>query len=113
MRIPSKLLVHLRRWERTSKSGWVVEFCGCGVACVKKAWETVRVEIKLPLATRHTAITWAMQAGMDMWQATGVFGVSMNTCNATMPPTIRIIRMRPSKPRTEAAARYQTVRSDG
>ena len=83
IRIPSRLLAHLRRWEKTSKSGWVVEFRGCGVACVKNAWETVRVEAKLPLVTRHTlrhtAITWAMQAGVDKWQACGFFGVSMET----------------------------------
>ena len=83
VRIPSKLLAHLRRWEKTSKSGWVVEFRGGGVACVKKAWETARVEADLRQVTRHTlrhtAITWAMQAGVDKWQATGYFGVSMDT----------------------------------
>lgn len=65
--VPSRLLAHLRRWEKTSKSGWVIEFRGCGVACVKNAWNTVKIEAKLPKATRHklhhTAITWAMQAG--------------------------------------------------
>ena len=83
VRLPSKLLSHLRRWEKNSSSGWVVEFRGAGVACVKNAWDTVRNEAELPQVTRHTlrhtAITWAMQAGMDMWQATGFFGVSMDT----------------------------------
>lgn len=83
MRLPAKLLAHLHRRGKTSNSGWVAEFRGCGVACVKKAWETARVEADLRYVTRHTrrhsAITRAMQPGVDMWQATGYIGVSMNT----------------------------------
>lgn len=83
VRIPSKLLAHLRRWEKNSASGWVVEFRGRGVASVKNAWHTIRTGAGLPGVTRHTlrhtAITWAMQAGADKWQACGFFGVSMDT----------------------------------
>mgnify|MGYP006285081659 CR=1 FL=1 len=83
IRIPPKLLAHLRRWHKTRQSDWIIEFRGCGVACVKNAWRTMKTAAGLPNVTRHTlrhtAITWAMQAGMDMWQATGFFGVSMET----------------------------------
>lgn len=83
IRVPPKLLAHMRRWHKLRHSDWIVEFRGCGVACVKNGWKTIKTEAELPLATRHTlrhtAITWAMQAGGDMWQATGFFGVSMET----------------------------------
>ncbi|WP_227590643.1 CRISPR-associated helicase Cas3' [Cereibacter sphaeroides] len=64
------------------------------VADIKKAWAGAVVkaaelaakagrEIDLsdttPHVLRHTAITWAMQRGADMWEAGGFFGVSRET----------------------------------
>lgn len=83
VQIPRRLLAHLRRWERLSRSGWVVEYQGCGVASIKTAWRSCCRKAGLSHATphtlRHTAITWAMQAGVDRWQAGGFFGVSQQT----------------------------------
>ena len=80
--IPRPLLAHMRRWERNAKSGgWVVEIAGQRVGSVKKAWTTALRESGIDHCTRHdlrhTAITWAMQRGMDSWQAAGYFGCSM------------------------------------
>jgi len=83
IQIPSRLLAHLRRWERLSQNGWVIEYQGCGVASIKTAWRNCCRKADLrnvtPHSLRHTAITWAMQAGVDKWQAGGFFGVSQET----------------------------------
>ena len=79
-----RILAHLRRWER-SRSSWVIEFRGQGVGSIKTAWATTHREAGLagtcvtPHTLRHTAITWAMQAGADIYQAAGYFGVSIET----------------------------------
>ena len=33
----------------------------------------------IPHALRHTGVTWGMQAGMDLWDASGYFGMSTQT----------------------------------
>lgn len=84
--LTGKLLAHLRRWRKSNRSGWIIEFRGCGVACVKKAWATAKTDAELPHITRHTlrhtSITWAMQAGIDRYQACGFFGISWDTLEA-------------------------------
>ncbi len=84
IRITPRLLSHLRRWERDS-SRWVIEFRGQGVGSIKTAWKSVVTEAGLagkgvtPHTLRHTAITWAMQAGVDIYEAAGYFGVDIET----------------------------------
>ena len=86
VRIPPKLLAHLKRWEREG-SPWVVSYRGCGVASIKSAWATVRERAELedvvPHTLRHTAITWAMQAGVERWAACGFFGISLEELERT------------------------------
>ncbi|MGG7646395.1 tyrosine-type recombinase/integrase [Rhodovulum sp. YNF3179] len=83
VRIPPKLLVHLRIWEKNNQSGWVIEFRGKGVKSIKTSWSTLRENAKLPAVTphtlRHTAITWALQSGAPKWEACGYFGLTMDT----------------------------------
>lgn len=84
IRLAQRLLSHLRRWERGS-ARWVVQFRGQGVGSIKTAWATVVRDAGLdgtgvtPHTLRHTAITWAMQAGGDIYEAAGYFGVSIET----------------------------------
>ncbi len=84
IRLTPRLLSHLRRWERR-KARWVIEFRGQGVGSIKTAWKTIVAEAGLdgtgvtPHTLRHTAITWAMQAGGDIYEAAGYFGVSIET----------------------------------
>ena len=77
--LPRPLLAHLRRWERNG-ARWVVEFDGQRVGSIRTAWRktiaAAGIDYCRPHDLRHTAITWAMQGGMDRWQATGYFGVS-------------------------------------
>ena len=79
--IPARLLSHLRRWERMG-SRYVVEVGGCRVGHVKRSWSAAIAESGIEHCTRHdlrhTAITWALQNGMDRWAASGFFGVSMD-----------------------------------
>ena len=60
----------------------MVEVDGQRVGSLKTAWRTALAEAGIDHATRHdlrrTAITWAMQAGIDKWAAAGFFGVSLD-----------------------------------
>ncbi len=79
--IPRPLLAHLRRWERNG-ARHVVEVDGQRVGSVKTAWKNALAESGVGHCTRHdlrhTAITWAMQNGIDKWAAAGFFGVGLN-----------------------------------
>ena len=84
--IPRPLLAHLRRWKQNG-SMWVVEIDNQRVASVKTAWKTALEETGIAHCTRHdlrhTAITWAMQRGMERWDASGFFGVTMDVLERT------------------------------
>lgn len=82
--VTPRLLAHMRRWEKQDQR-WVVSFKGQGVGDIKTAWARAIREAGLsgtgvtPHTLRHTAITWAMQAGADIYEAAGYFGVSVET----------------------------------
>lgn len=84
-RIPDKLLAHARRWQRTDNPHIkVVHSSGRPLASIKKGFRAARGRAKLgddviPHTLRHTAVTWAMQRGVDRWQACGFFGLTMET----------------------------------
>ena len=84
--VPSRLLAHLRRWERKGFRH-VVEVDGQRVASVKRAWSTALATAGIEHCTRHdlrhTAITWAMQRGVDKWQAAGFFGLTLDMIEST------------------------------
>ncbi|MCW5720853.1 MAG: site-specific integrase [Devosia sp.] len=81
--LPAPLLGHLRRWKKNGQIH-AVEFGGKPIASIDKAFRNLVVECKLtgeviPHTFRHTAITWGMQRGMDPWDASGYFGISLQT----------------------------------
>lgn len=80
--IPGPLLAHLRRWHRQGGQ-YVVTFRGQRVGGIKSAWTRALRRSSIDHCTkhdlRHTAITWAMQGGLDRWEAAGYFGVTMGT----------------------------------
>lgn len=101
VRLPDRLLAHIRRWARTptevktaarGKSGtvgrmvsqdFVVEWNGRPVASVKKAFRRIRDNAGLgedvtPHVFRHTAATWLMQQGADVWSAAGFLGMTVD-----------------------------------
>lgn len=82
--LSDRLLAHLRRWRRLEICGdAIVEWHGRGVARVSKGFRAVCEDAGLtdvhPHILRHTAATWLMQQGADMWQAAGLLGMTVQT----------------------------------
>ena len=65
----------------------MVDVDGQRVGSVKTAWRTALTEAGIEHCTRHdlrhTAITWAMQRGIDKWTAAGFFGVTLEVLEGT------------------------------
>lgn len=83
-RMPQKLLRAARRWKRAAggNGGWAIECRGCRVVSIKTSWRTVCEKAGVratPHTLKHTAITWAMQAGVPLADAAGFFGTSIQT----------------------------------
>src|SRR5690606_2510311 len=85
VRIPGRLLAHLRRWAKPDAEGrvpaHVVEFNGKPIESVNKGFGTARELAGLgpdvtPHVLRHTAATWMMQNGADLWDVAGFLGMS-------------------------------------
>jgi integrase len=79
--LPRRLLAHLRRWQKAGQS-FPVEFKGRPVLDISKAFRELVADCGLgpdviPHALRHTGVTWGMQAGMDLWDASGYFGMTV------------------------------------
>jgi integrase len=87
IRLDGRLLAHLRRWQRLGISVHsVIEWNGKPVRSVRKGFaNAVRaagLENVTPHTLRHTAATWAMQNGADLWQAAGYLGMTVETLEA-------------------------------
>lgn len=82
IRLPSRLLAHMRRWRAKGQS-FVIEHNGAPVLDVKRAFKSVMDECQIEKVTphnlRHTAATWAMQNSGDPWQMAGYLGMSVET----------------------------------
>jgi integrase len=89
VRLPRRLLAHLRRWHRLGISKHaVVEFQGVPIASVRKGFEAIVKKAGLekrvtPHTLRHTAATWLMQEGKDLWTAAGFLGTSVQMLEQT------------------------------
>jgi integrase len=84
--LPPRLLAHMRRWDRLGiAKEHFVEYNGKPVLSVKKAFRKVVKEWKIDLSAgpvtphtmRHTAATWLMQNGTDLWTAAGYLGMTV------------------------------------
>ena len=77
--IPSNLLAHMRRWAR--KQDYLIEYAGHPVERLDKAFRALVKELGLEDVVihtlRHTAITWGMQNGISLFDASGYFGLSV------------------------------------
>ena len=84
--LPRRLLAHLKRWEANGQR-YVVEVRGQRVGSVKTAWSSLLQAAAIPHCTRHdlrhTAITWGMQRGMNVADACGYFGISLEELQRT------------------------------
>jgi len=92
--VPDRLLAHMRRWHARDLSfaesnhreppKHIVSFNGKPVQSVKKGFARAVELAKLdesqgsvtPHVLRHTAATWLMQAGVEIWEAAGFLGMS-------------------------------------
>lgn len=84
--LPDQLLAHLRRWKRQGQR-FAVEWDGRPVQSVDKAFANVAADAGFgsdvtPHVLRHTAATWLMQAGTDMWEAAGYLGMTVEMLSA-------------------------------
>ncbi len=88
VRIPSRLLPHLRRARRRGTDlGYVLHDHGERIGDIKKgfaaACKRAGLEGVTPHTLRHTAATWLMQGGVDLWQAAGFLSMSTETLQRT------------------------------
>jgi integrase len=82
--IPPRLLSHLKRaWRRGTDMGYVLHIDGKRIGDIKKGFAAACKRAGLtgvtPHTLRHTAATWLMQAGTDLWVAAGFLSMSIET----------------------------------
>lgn len=83
VRLGRSVIRLLRRWK--AKDGdleYVVHYDGLPIKKLRRSWAAACTEAKLknvsPHTLRHTRATWLMQAGIDLWEAAGSLGMSVN-----------------------------------
>lgn len=85
-RIHARLLPHLRRWHRADTNAGishVVHYGGHPIRKLRRAWGTIGGGHDGPHICRHTAATWLMQAGVDLYEASGYLGMTPETLWST------------------------------
>jgi integrase len=112
--IPGRPLAHLTRWrDRGIAKTHFVEWNGNRVRSIRKAFKHAVWLAKLdgdatPHTLRHTAATWLMQRGVDLWQAAGFLGMSVETLERNyghpIRPTCKRLRVRLA---TDAASAFR------
>ena len=84
VRLPFRLLAHMRRWQRLGIAKHaVVEWDGKPVEDVRRSFAAAVRKAGLgpevtPHILRHTCATWLMQNGADRWHAAGFLGMSVD-----------------------------------
>lgn len=89
IRIPARALAHFRRWARdrgdhTISKEWLIEYDGDRIGEINKGFASLVKAAGLgpevtPHTLRHTAATWLMQSGADLWDSAGFLGMSVAT----------------------------------
>jgi integrase len=83
VKLPARLLAHMRRWARLRLArNFVVEWNGKPVESVRKGFEAAVRAAGLnsdvtPHVLRHTCATWLMQKGVNLWDAAGFLGMTV------------------------------------
>lgn len=97
-RLPRQYLAHVRRWKAAGARFVVQDYAGNRVGDIRKGWSRAieiaeqmaradGIQIDLtdvtPHTLKHTAVTWAMQRGAELWDAASYFGTSVQTLEKT------------------------------
>jgi integrase len=107
VRLPPKLVRHLRRWRgRGISKTAVVEWNGKPIASIRKGFEAAVQAVGLgpevtPHILRHTCATWLMQSGrVETWEAAGFLGMTVKRSSSRKRTgtTTRTSRKRPPTP---------------
>jgi integrase len=84
--LPARLLAHLRRWQAQGDR-YLVPWGNHSVSRVDRPVQYAAREAGLghvtPHVLRHTAASWQMQAGTDMWEAGRYLGMTTRTLEST------------------------------
>ncbi|WP_244540121.1 tyrosine-type recombinase/integrase [Kaistia soli] len=88
IRIPARLLAHMRRWQdKRISNDFVIEWNGAALLTIKRALARVvkdaGVEGVSAHTFRHTAATWGMQNGADPHQLAGLLGMTREMLDRT------------------------------
>jgi integrase len=89
VKLPPRLLAHMRRWAAHGLARKaVVEWSGKPVDSVRKGFAAAVKAAGLgadvtPHILRHTCATWLMQGGVNLWDAAGFLGMTVQQLEAT------------------------------
>lgn len=87
VRLPTRLLGHMRRWHANGQTyavEWNDKPIGTGVEkAFRHACQDAGLTGVVPHTLRHTAATWLMQQGTTLWEAAGFIGMSVETLERT------------------------------
>jgi integrase len=82
VRIPPRLLAHMRRWQRLG-ARYPVEIGGKPIKRIRFALQWTAEELGItgvtPHTLRHTCATWLVRDGVDLWEIAGFLGMSVQT----------------------------------
>jgi integrase len=85
VRIGRKLLSFLRRWKHCDdggRGGHIVHYDGAPIRKLRRSWAAAVQRSGVactPHTLRHTRATWLKQNGVDVWEAAGHLGMSVDT----------------------------------
>ncbi|NLF17766.1 MAG: site-specific integrase [Lentisphaerae bacterium] len=89
IRLPKRALAHFRRWaadrgDDTISKDWLIEYGGARIGDINNGFTSLVKAAGLPPdvtphTLRHTAATWLMQSGADLWDSAGFLGMSVAT----------------------------------
>ncbi|SRR5258708_6518710 len=81
--LPAKILTHLRAWHRNGNRyvvQWGEDSVGRVGPTLKKIAKDIGLEgVVTPHTLRHTAATWQIQSGTDLFEASKFLGMSVKT----------------------------------
>jgi len=88
VRLGRSLVRLMRRWKaKDGKIQYVIHYEGLPIKKLRRSWSAACKEAGLsdviPHTLRHTRATWLMQAGIDLWEAAGSLGMSVNMLTKT------------------------------